>query len=117
MKLRLALILAVLGLFGKSAQAQSSNCSSINWNLLSIARTYGPGNRYIASQTVTYTVTCTNNSSGSVYLNTTNAVTATGQGGFTGAGPYLVCNPAFSVAGSNAGSVPGENEFSNFGEN
>jgi len=58
MKVRLILIATLLGIFVAPAQAQY-NCTKMSVFKSGDAKTYNSGNQYIASETVTYTVTCT----------------------------------------------------------
>jgi hypothetical protein len=105
--------------------AQTPNCEGMNWTLQGIDRTYGPQNEYIASQTVTYNVTCTYWKNGQPIpaLSTTSAVSATGAGGVGWNGSSTVdiaCNPQFSVSGyipTYVGGVTPNDSFTNNGEN
>ena len=116
---RLMLATIVLGIFVAPVRAQSpSNCTYLTAFISGDSRTYDPGNQYIASETVTWTVTCKNTSTNTTTYSGTNAVAATGQGGWNNGYPnvFVACNPTFGYAIGNPTTTASNNYLQNVGQ-
>ena len=117
MKLRLILIAIVLGIFVAPAWAQSQNCTYLTWFNSGDAKNWNAGNQYIASETKTYTVTCTNTKTNAVTYSGANATTATGQGGWNASyTKFIACNPIFNYSAANPPTTASDNYFDNIGQ-
>lgn len=117
MKLRLMIAILVLGIAACSARAQSPNCTQTSASLSGDAKTYNPGNQYVASEIVTYTVSCTNTDT-LITTSSSNAVTATGGGGWTNGFPntFVACNPIFGYSLTNPSTTASNGYFQNVGQ-
>ena len=116
MKLRISIILVLLGFFVSIAQAQS-NCCQIQTGGVQTSggegsvpsNSNGPGGVYIATQTETYPIACKNTQTNSNCNSTTvpnNVVTATGAGANYN-GNFVPCNPTFLTTLSQASPTSG----------
>lgn len=111
MKLRIAVVLILLGAFISSTLAQT-NCCYIQPGSQSTANTPATvapsngksGGTYTGSATQTTIITCYNNSTGKTCLTAAgttvtspnNLVTATGSYGYDSQGNFIACNPTFA---------------------
>jgi hypothetical protein len=111
-----------------SAHAQTNCCNVVpgpvqsNPTLVQVpANGNNPGGTYISAETDTYVIQCINSST-QKSCNTTpatpnNAVTATGQGGFTGGtGPFVACNPLFPTPTNTPTDGTSLSTFQSFGK-
>jgi hypothetical protein len=109
MKLRLTLIAIMLGVIVAPAHGQA-NCMYVSATTSGDVRVYDPTNEYIASETVTWAVTCKNTSSGAS-TSYSNPVTATGGGGWKNGTPSAPAIPSFPIQSGTRPQLPQPTTF------
>jgi hypothetical protein len=116
MKFKTLFLIAAIAACPLPSRAQ--NCSDMSYSLLSSQKTFL--NSTITQETDTYNVKCTNTNNNTVYVNTNNSVTGSGQGGtinncFTNC--WTNCNPVMTIKSYWQSADPSiQSEFQNFAQ-